>query len=183
MDFFKSNTHLHGFHSWKSLYFHSWKFLYISLWKFECFHNMEIGISEQIEFSFMPTLRHFYRANFSQNLLVLSSSFIWKCIWDSSKVVGQEDVCLSSFISIWPTLKFRFAWDSKQHFLSFFIRDFLWDPWEKVFILISLFLCVTRLSSCALQRFCCSLSPFSAPCAQSYFDPTVSCRRPSKKYL
>ena len=168
MDLFKSSTHLHGFHSWKSLYFHSWKFWYIYLSRFECIQKMEIGISEQIEFSFMPTLRHFYRANFSQNLLVLSSFFIWKCIWDSFKVDGQEDVYLSSFISIWPTLKFRFA----------FIREFLIDSWEKVFILISLFLCVTRLSSCALQRFCFSLSPFSAPCAQSYFDPTTSCLRP-----
>ena len=103
---------------------------------------------------------------------------------------------LSSFISIWPNLKLKFARElrNKSFLLAMLVtlvsvgrQSFIVsiasklvllvseDPWEKVLILISLFLCVTRLSSRPLLWFCSSLSYFLANPAQFYFDPAASC--------
>ena len=137
----------------------------------------------------MPTLRHFYWVNFFQNLLVVFSSFILKCFWDFLKVAGQEDVCLSSSISIWPNIQ---LWnlDSSHKTEPFFVnfplnsRSFCegkyWFWFLCFFVRCYYQVALSSDFTCLCLIFCFSLSLFWSR-AQSYFDPAASCHHLTKK--
>ena len=70
---------------------------------------MEIGISEQIEFSFMLTLASdSFIEPISPKIVGFVQFFYLNNVYlRFLKEIGQEDVCLSSFISILPNFKIQ----------------------------------------------------------------------------
>ena len=80
-------------------------YLVMEVWIFSEYGNWNIWTNRVLLYADPQT---FLSSQFLLKLLVLSSSFIWTmCIWDSLKEIGQEDVCLSSFISILPNFKIQ----------------------------------------------------------------------------